>query len=202
MVEQVTFERQSGGAASTVTSGLAFEPMTLDRVRLRIRRTKSSAELYRASTFRRSTRACQERWKTASSPAIRWSDVRATLKDGSYHDVDSTEMAFKIAGVHGAARRRPGRRAGSARAGHAVEVVTPEDYMGDVMGDLNRRRGLPQGMDEVAGGQRLFGRGAAGGNVRLFDGPAFDDAGPRHLHDGVREIRGSAELDADDIRRA
>ena len=80
-------------------------------------------------------------------------DCRVTLYDGSYHDVDSSEMAFKIAGSMGF-------RDGMQRANPVllepimkVEVVTPEDYMGDVMGDLNRRRGLPQGMEEAPAGK-------------------------------------------------
>jgi elongation factor G len=80
-------------------------------------------------------------------------DCKVTLYDGSYHDVDSSEMAFKIAGSMGF-------RDGAAKASPVllepimkVEVVTPEDYMGDVMGDLNRRRGLPQGMDESPSGK-------------------------------------------------
>lgn len=80
-------------------------------------------------------------------------DVKATLFDGSYHDVDSNEMAFKIAGSMGL-------REGALKANPVllepvmkVEVVTPEDYMGDVMGDLNRRRGIVQGMDDVPAGK-------------------------------------------------
>jgi len=80
-------------------------------------------------------------------------DVKVTLYDGSYHDVDSNEMAFKIAGSMGF-------RSGSLEADPVllepimkVEVVTPEDYMGDVMGDLNRRRGLVQGMEDAASGK-------------------------------------------------
>ena len=80
-------------------------------------------------------------------------DVRVTLYDGSYHDVDSSEMAFKIAGSMGF-------REGAFKADPVllepimkVEVVTPEEYMGDVMGDLNRRRGLPQGMDDTPAGK-------------------------------------------------
>ena len=80
-------------------------------------------------------------------------DCRVTLYDGSYHDVDSSEMAFKIAGSMGF-------REGAAKAEPVllepimkVEVVTPEEYMGDVMGDLNRRRGLPQGMDDTPAGK-------------------------------------------------
>jgi elongation factor G len=80
-------------------------------------------------------------------------DVKVTLYDGSYHDVDSSEMAFKIAGSMGF-------REGATKAKPVllepimkVEVVTPEDYMGDVMGDLNRRRGIVQGMDDSPAGK-------------------------------------------------
>ena len=79
-------------------------------------------------------------------------DVKVTLYDGSYHDVDSNEMAFKLAG---SLALREGAMAASPvllEPIMKVEVVTPEDYMGDVMGDLNRRRGLVGGMeDSVAG---------------------------------------------------
>jgi elongation factor G len=80
-------------------------------------------------------------------------DVKVTLFDGSYHDVDSSEMAFKIAGSMGF-------KAGALNASPVllepimkVEVVTPEDYLGDVMGDLNRRRGITQGMDDSPSGK-------------------------------------------------
>jgi elongation factor G len=80
-------------------------------------------------------------------------DVKVTLYDGSYHDVDSSEMAFKIAGSMGF-------RAGALDGDPVllepimkVEVVTPEENMGDVMGDLNRRRGHVQGMDDSPAGK-------------------------------------------------
>ncbi len=80
-------------------------------------------------------------------------DVKATLYDGSFHDVDSNEMAFKIAASMGF-------RQGALDADPillepimAVEVVTPEDYMGDVMGDINRRRGVMEGMDDNPAGK-------------------------------------------------
>lgn len=80
-------------------------------------------------------------------------DVKVTLFDGSYHDVDSSEMAFKIAGSQcfkqGAHRAKPVLLEPIMK----VEVVTPEDYMGDVMGDLSRRRGILQGMDESPAGR-------------------------------------------------
>ena len=80
-------------------------------------------------------------------------DCKVTLYDGSYHDVDSSEMAFKIAGSM--AFREGAQNADPVLLEPImnVEVVTPEDYMGDVMGDLNRRRGLPQGMDESPSGK-------------------------------------------------
>ena len=80
-------------------------------------------------------------------------DVKVTLYDGSYHDVDSSEMAFKIAGSMGFREGALNARPVLLEPIMKVEVVTPEDYMGDVMGDLNRRRGLPQGMDDSPSGK-------------------------------------------------
>jgi elongation factor G len=80
-------------------------------------------------------------------------DVKATLYDGSYHEVDSSEMAFKIAGSmafkNAAVKASPVLLEPLMK----VEVVTPEDYMGDVMGDLNRRRGIVQGMEDSPSGK-------------------------------------------------
>ena len=81
--------------------------------------------------------------------------VKVTLYDGSYHEVDSSEMAFKLAGSMAA-------RDGAMKAKPIllepmmdVEVVTPEDYMGDVVGDLNRRRGQVQSMDDLPSGKAI-----------------------------------------------
>ncbi|MDH3645541.1 MAG: elongation factor G [Gammaproteobacteria bacterium] len=80
-------------------------------------------------------------------------DVKVTLFDGSYHEVDSSEVAFKIAGSmafkDGALKAKPVLLEPMMK----VEVVTPEDYMGDVMGDLNRRRGITEGMDDAPAGK-------------------------------------------------
>ncbi len=80
-------------------------------------------------------------------------DVKATLYDGSYHEVDSSEMAFKIAGSmafkEGAAKAKPVLLEPIMK----VEVVTPEENMGDVMGDLNSRRGMIQGMEDTPSGK-------------------------------------------------
>ena len=95
----------------------------------------------------------QEQMKNGVLAGYPIEDVKVTLFDGSYHDVDSNEMAFKIAASMGF-------KAGALKANPAllepimkVEVVTPEDYLGDVMGDLNRRRGIMQGMDESVTGR-------------------------------------------------
>ncbi|MDH5518631.1 MAG: elongation factor G [Gammaproteobacteria bacterium] len=80
-------------------------------------------------------------------------DVRVTLFDGSYHDVDSNEMAFKVAGSMGLRQAALEADPVLLEPMMKVEVVTPEDHMGDVMGDLNRRRGIVQGMDDVPAGK-------------------------------------------------
>ncbi|WP_405064562.1 elongation factor G [Kribbella sp. NBC_01505] len=83
-------------------------------------------------------------------------DVKVTLTDGAYHDVDSSELAFKIAGSM--AFKDAARRANPVilEPMFAVEVITPEDYMGEVIGDLNSRRGQIQSMDEGPGGSRAI----------------------------------------------
>ena len=80
-------------------------------------------------------------------------DVRATLIDGKYHDVDSSEMAFKIAGTM--AFKEAARKAKPILLEPimTVEVVTPDDYMGDVMGDLSSRRGKLGGMEQRGNSQ-------------------------------------------------
>jgi elongation factor G len=79
--------------------------------------------------------------------------MKVTLYDGSFHDVDSSEMAFKIAGSMALKKGALEADAALLEPMMAVEVVTPEDYMGDVMGDLNRRRGMVQGMDDGSMGK-------------------------------------------------
>lgn len=79
--------------------------------------------------------------------------LKATVFDGSYHDVDSNEMAFKVAASM-ATKQLASKGGGKVLEPIVkVEVVTPEDYMGDVMGDLNRRRGLIQGMEDSVSGK-------------------------------------------------
>ena len=83
-------------------------------------------------------------------------DCKVTLYDGSYHEVDSNENAFRMAGSLGF--REGARKADPVLLEPVmkVEVETPEEYMGDIMGDLNRRRGIVQGMDDIPGGSKVL----------------------------------------------
>ncbi|GGF86302.1 elongation factor G [Alteromonas lipolytica] len=82
-------------------------------------------------------------------------DVKVTLFDGSYHDVDSSEMAFKIAGSMGFKKGAAEANPVLLEPMMSVEVTTPEDWMGDVVGDLNRRRGMIEGMEEGVAGIKI-----------------------------------------------
>ncbi len=110
---------------------------------------RSRAARSPASTSHRLTLASRRPSIRASWPDIPLVDVRAILTDGSYHDVDSSEMAFRIAGSM--ALQEAAKRAGVKllEPVMAVEVVVPDEYMGDVIGDLSSRRGK---IDEM--GQR------------------------------------------------
>ena len=121
-------------------------------------------------------------------------DVRVTLTDGKYHDVDSSEIAFKVAGSLAFQEAAERAKPVLLEPIFAVEVVTPEEFLGDVIGDLNRRRGRVDGMEPRGNAQVVTA------HVPLAEmfGYATDlrshDAGPRHLHDAVRELRrGPAE---------
>ena len=94
---------------------------------------------------------CQEAMENGVLAGYPMVDIKVTLKDGAYHDVDSSELAFKIAGSM--AFKEGARSAGPVllEPMMSVEVITPEDFMGDVIGDLNSRRGQIQAMDERSG---------------------------------------------------
>lgn len=98
----------------------------------------------------------QERMKNGVLAGYPVVNVKATLYDGSYHDVDSDELSFKMVGS--IAFKKGFMQASPALLEPImkVEVETPEDYMGDIMGDLNRRRGVVQGMDDLPGGTKAI----------------------------------------------
>ena len=119
-------------------------------------------------------------------------DVGIELYDGSYHDVDSNEMAFKIAGSmafkDAAKKAKPVLLEPVMR----VEVVVPEEYMGDVMGDMNSRRGRIQSMEARGGHADRRRARAAVRDVRLRDRSPVADAGPGDLFDALRTLRAGA----------
>lgn len=100
-------------------------------------------------------KGCQEQLENGVIAGYPMVDVKVTLFDGSYHDVDSNETAFKVAASMGVKNGVKDANPVILEPMMAVEVTTPEDYMGDVMGDLNRRRGLVQSMDDIPTGKKL-----------------------------------------------
>ena len=96
----------------------------------------------------------QERMKNGVLAGYPIVGVKATLYDGSYHDVDSDELSFKMAGSIAFRKGFLAANPTLLEPVMKVEVETPEDYMGDIMGDLNRRRGMVQGMEDLPGGTK------------------------------------------------
>jgi len=97
----------------------------------------------------------QESMQSGSLAGYPVVDVKVTLYDGSYHDVDSSETAFKIAGSMGFREGLANAKPVLLEPMMKVEVVTPEEHMGDVIGDLNSRRGIVQGMDDTPSGKQV-----------------------------------------------
>jgi elongation factor G len=133
-------------------------------------------------------------------------DVKATLFDGSYHDVDSNEMAFKIAGSMAFKKGALEATPVLLEPTMSVEVITPEENMGDVVGDLNRRRGMIDGMDEAPGNMKqvkaqvplaeMFGyatalRSATQGRASYSMEFAQYSEAPNNVTDAVMTARGT-----------
>jgi len=97
----------------------------------------------------------QEQMKNGVMAGYPLIGLKARLYDGSFHEVDSNEMAFKIAASQALKKYAAEADPCLLEPMMKVEVVTPEDYMGDVMGDLNRRRGLVQGMEDIPSGKAI-----------------------------------------------
>ena len=111
--------------------------------------------------------------------------MKVSLNDGSYHEVDSSEMAFKIAGSM--AIQEAMRRGAPVvlEPVMKVEVVTPEEYMGDVIGQLNSKRGRIEGMEPEVWRAGCQGSRSVGEHVWLHHRAALDNARTRDVHDGI-----------------
>ena len=142
--------------------------------------------LSRRNTSRQLKRVCVKRRKRVCWRVIRSSDIKVRLYDGSFHEVDSSEMAFKMAasmafkeGMHkgGPVLLEPIMK---------VEVVVPEEFLGDIIGQLNARRGEIQGMEMRPGNaQAVTCDGSPGGDVWLCHRFAFCNPGTRCFHNGI-----------------
>ena len=146
-----THKKQSGGSGQFAKIQIAVEPLPAG--------SEQSYEFVNKITGGRIPKeyipsvddGCQEALASGPLAGYPLVDVKVTLLDGAYHDVDSSELAFKIAGI--AAFKEAAKLAGPVllEPVMSVEVITPEDFMGDVIGDLNSRRGQIQAMDERSG---------------------------------------------------
>jgi elongation factor G len=147
-----THKKQTGGSGQFAKIQIAIEPLPTGEV-------EGGYEFVNKITGGRVPReyipsvdaGCREAMTAGPLAGYPLTDVRVTLLDGAYHDVDSSELAFKVAGI--AAFKEAAKLADPAilEPVMKVEVVTPEDFMGDVIGDLNSRRGQIQAMDERSG---------------------------------------------------
>ena len=119
-------------------------------------------------------------------------DVRVRLVDGKHHDVDSSEMAFKIAGAMAFKEAMEAADPVLLEPIVRLTVSCPEDVVGDVIGDLNSRRGHPLGMEPKGSMTEVQGRGADGRGARLRARPALDQRRPGRFRGRVRPLRGGA----------
>ena len=161
-VEKVdyTHKKQTGGSGQFAKVQMSFEPLVLtDEEKSKDDEDQAHYEFVNAVTGGRVPReyipsvdaGVQDAMQTGVLAGYPMVDIKATLLDGAYHEVDSSEMAFKIAGSQ--AFKEGAKKASPVllEPVMAVEVRTPEEYMGDVIGDLNSRRGMIQSMEDAQG---------------------------------------------------
>ena len=145
-----THKKQSGGAGQFGRVIMDVEPLVGSEANYEFVNSVSGGRIPR-EYIPSVDNGCQEAMQTGVLAGYPMVNIKVTLQDGAYHDVDSSELAFKIAGSM--AFKEGARKAGQVLLEPlmSVEVVTPEDFMGDVIGDLNSRRGQIQAMDDRSG---------------------------------------------------
>ena len=145
------FVRQSGGRGQYGHVWIEFEP--LEPGTGFVFESKIVGGVVPREYFAPTQQGIEEAMKNGVLAGFPLVDIKATLVDGSYHDVDSSEMAFKIAGSMALKAAKNHCNPVLLEPIMKVEVTVPEEYMGDVMGDLNSRRGRIEGMETRAGSQ-------------------------------------------------
>ena len=156
---EYTHKKQTGGSGQFAKVQMSFEPLVVDEAAETADGEKAHYEFANAVTGGRVPReyipsvdaGVQDAMLTGVLAGYPMVDIKATLIDGAYHEVDSSEMAFKIAGSM--AFKEGAKKASPVllEPVMAVEVRTPEEYMGDVIGDLNSRRGMIASMEDAVG---------------------------------------------------
>ena len=148
------FVKQSGGRGQYGHVRVRFEPLGADSEETFIFSEEIHGGVVPKEYFGAIEKGVREQLQSGVLAGFPVLGVKAVLYDGSYHEVDSNENAFRMAGA--LAVREGARGAGIVllEPMMKVEVETPEEYMGDIMGDLNRRRGIVQGMEDLPGGTK------------------------------------------------
>lgn len=148
------FVRQTGGRGKFGHVWLRLEPLDLDEGPEYEFAEEIVGGVVPKEYHSAVDKGIQERMKNGILAGYPIVGVKATLYDGSYHDVDSDELSFKMAGSIAFKKGFMNANPVLLEPVMKVEVETPEEYMGDIMGDLNRRRGMVQGMDDLPGGTK------------------------------------------------
>lgn len=195
---RVPFKRQTGGSGQYGDCELEIEPLeTGEGFEFVNKITGGVIPKEFIPAVEKGVREAMESGVLAGYPVV---DVRVSVVDGSYHEVDSSEIAFKVAANQ--TMKEALRRAGPylKEPIMEVEIVTPENYMGDVIGDINRRRGRVEGMEPGPGGTQtiralvplaeMFGyatdlRGMTQGRATFTMQPSHYEEVPRHVAEEI-----------------
>lgn len=208
-VARVPFKRQTGGSGQYGDCELEVEPQPAGKGYEFVNKlTGGSIPKEYIPAIEKGVREALESGVIAGFPVV---DVKVAVTDGSYHDVDSSEIAFKVAA--GQTMKEALRKGGAylLEPIMAVEVTTPEGNMGDVIGDLNRRRGLVEGMEPEPGGKQvirakvplseMFGyvselRGFTQGRASFTMTPSHYDEVPRNVAEEISAKSGKTPVKA------
>jgi len=208
-IARVPFKRQTGGSGQYGDCELEVEPQPAGKGYEFVNKvTGGSIPKEYIPAIEKGVKESLEAGVIAGFPVV---DVKVAVLDGSYHDVDSSEIAFKVAAVQ---TMKEALRKGGAYLLEpimAVEVTTPEGNMGDVIGDLNRRRGMVEGMEPEPGGKQvirakvplseMFGyvselRGFTQGRASFTMTPSHYEEVPRNVAEEIAAKSGKSPVKA------